>query len=138
MQLALDLPGDVGEEKHRNRDVADVDGGVEFLAFAYSSNEVREVRVRHGIAPDQVSDGSRDARLDFAFLIPLEVINLVAAAIDERRALRAHDRRTAIAAVKFHPLATLALPRNHLVFICEAGHQRVVKLPVVFEVVSTA
>jgi len=45
---------------------------------------------------------------------------------------------TAIAAVILHALAAFSIPRNHFVFVLEAGHQRVVKLPVVFEMVSAA
>ena len=78
------------------------------------------------------------ASLEFACLVPFEVVDLVAIAIDEHRASRSHDGRTAITAVELHSLAALALPGNHLVFVFEAGHKRVIKLPVIFEMISAA
>src|ERR1700676_843646 len=53
-QFAVDFPRDVGKLQHRNRDVAEGDRSVELLAFANSRYEVREVRVGHGIAANQI------------------------------------------------------------------------------------
>src|ERR1700686_1540981 len=78
------------------------------------------------------------ASLEFARLISFEVIDLVATAIHKHRSGGSHDCRSAISPVILHPLATLSFPRNHLVFVLEAGHERVVKLPIVFEMVSAA
>src|SRR6266481_344967 len=76
--------------------------------------------------------------LEFARLISFEVIDLIATAIDKHRSGGSHDCRSAISPVILHPLAAFSLPRNHLVFVLEAGHQRVIKLPIVFEMVSAA
>src|SRR6185312_2704282 len=46
--------------------------------------------------------------------------------------------RTAVAAIVLHSLAALPFPGNHLVVVLKAGHQRVVKLPVVLKMVSAA
>src|SRR6202521_5401175 len=78
------------------------------------------------------------ASLEFAGLISLEVVDLIATAIDKHRPGGSHDCRTAISPVILHPLATLSFPRNHFVFVLEAGHERVIKLPIVFEMVSAA
>src|ERR1700758_637249 len=55
MQFAVPFPRDVGKLEHSNSDVAVRDRSVEFLAFADSRDEVREVSVGHGIAAEQVS-----------------------------------------------------------------------------------
>ena len=52
--------------------------------------------------------------------------------------MRSHDGRTAVAAVELHALAAFAFPGEQFVIVFEAGDQRVVKLPVVFEVVPAA
>src|SRR6266404_173426 len=76
--------------------------------------------------------------LEFARLISFEVIDLIATAIDKHGSGGSHDCRTAISPVILHPLTALAFPGNHFVFILEAGYERVIKLPVVFEMVSAA
>src|ERR1700694_807128 len=78
------------------------------------------------------------ASLEFAGLISLEVVDLIATAIDKHRPGGSHDCRTAISPVILHPLAALSFPRNHLVFVLEAGHESVIELPIVFEMVSAA
>src|ERR1700746_1145988 len=128
MQFAVHLPRDVGKLQHRNCYIADRDRSVEFLALTNSRNEVREVSVGHGIAADQVGGGTGISGLELILLVSLEVIYLVSTAIDEHRPSSSHDCRTAIAAVILHSLAALALPRNHLVFVLETGHQRVSEL----------
>src|SRR5713101_6374753 len=55
MQCAVHLPCNIGKLQHRNRDVANSDRSVEFLALTDSSDEVREMSVGHRIAADQVS-----------------------------------------------------------------------------------
>src|ERR1700685_1278607 len=54
MQLAINLPCDVGKLEHRNRNITVSDRRVQLLAFADRRDEVREVSVGHGIAADQV------------------------------------------------------------------------------------
>ena len=44
-------------------------------------------------------------------LVALEIVDLVAVAIDEHGTGGPHDGRTAVAAVVLHSLAALALPR---------------------------
>src|SRR5580698_1021864 len=136
-QLAVHFPRDVGKLQHRNRDIADCDWSVEFLAVPDSSDEVCEVRVRHGIAANQIGGRSCAASRKFACLVAVEVIDLIAAAVDQHRAGGSHDGRTAISPVNLHSLATLALPRNHFVLILEAGYESVIKLPIVLELISS-
>src|SRR5712691_3981586 len=69
LQCAFYFPRHVGKLQHRNRNVADSDRSVEFLALADSRDEVREVGVRHGIAADQIRRRSRMASLQFACLV---------------------------------------------------------------------
>src|SRR5258708_29347588 len=76
--------------------------------------------------------------LEFARLISFEVIDLIATAIDKHGSGGSHDCRTAISPVILHPLTALAFPGNHFVFLLETGYERVIKLPVVFEMVSSA
>src|SRR5258707_3072824 len=111
MQLAVDFPGDVGKLQHRDGDLADRDRSIELLTFADSRDEVREMRVGHGIAAQEVSRRGCTASLEFARPIPFEIVYLVAIAIDQHRAGRSHDQRTAITAVILHSLAALTLPR---------------------------
>jgi hypothetical protein len=94
--------------------------------------------VGHGIGADEVSGRRGAANFELIRLGAFEVVDFVAIAIDEHRSGGSHDCRTAIASVKFHALAALAFPRKHRVFIFKAGYERVVKLPVVLEVISAA
>ena len=71
-------------------------------------------------------------------LFAFEVVDLVAIAIHETVPVGAHDGRAAIAAIKLHALAAFSFPGKHLVVVLEAGDQRVVKLPVVFELIAAA
>src|SRR6185437_5326499 len=100
--------------------------------------EVCEVSVGHGIAAEQVGGGGCSARPEFLRFVPLEIVDLVAVAIDEDAPGGAHDGRTAVAAIVLHSLAALPFPGNHLVVVLKAGHQRIVKLPVIFKMVSAA
>src|SRR5258706_1784146 len=91
MQFEVDFPGDVGKLQHRNSDVADRDGSVELLAFTDSRDEVREMGIGHGVSALEVRGRGCAAGLEFAGLISLEVVYLVAIAIDQHCAGRAHD-----------------------------------------------
>ena len=95
------------------------------------------MRIRHGVAAREVGGRSCLARLKFASLASLEIEDLVAIPIDDYRARGPHDCRSAVAIVVLHALAALVLPRNHLVAVVEAGNQRVIKFPIVIEVVSS-
>ena len=80
-------------------DVAYGDGGVELFAGANAGDEVGEVGVGHGVGADQVAGGRGGAAADFelAGLLAFEVVDLVAAAIDEDCAGGAHDGGAAVA-----------------------------------------
>src|ERR1700693_2492729 len=93
-QFPVYLPCHVGELEHRHREGGDGDRGVELFAFAESRDKVCEVKVCHGITADQVSGRTRIARLEFALFITLEVVDLVAIAINEHCSSRAHNGRT--------------------------------------------
>ena len=54
MQFPADFPCDIGELQHGNRNIADSNRRVEFLAFADSRDEVGEVSVGHGIAAEEI------------------------------------------------------------------------------------
>src|ERR1700675_1967068 len=127
MQFAVDLPCDVRKLKHRNRDPANRDWGVELLSFADCRDEIRKVGISDGIAAQQIGGFSRSASLEFVRLIPFEVVYFVAIAVDQHRASGSHDRRSTIASVILHSLAAFALPRNHCVFVLEVCYQSVVK-----------
>src|SRR5882724_3238706 len=138
MQFPADFPCNVGELQHGHRDIAHRNRSVELLPFADSRDKVREVCVGHGIGAEQVSRRGCSASPEFACLVPFQVVNLVAVAIDQHGAGGSHDCRTTIAAVVFHPLATLAFPGNHLIFVLKTRDQRVIELPVVLKVISAA
>src|SRR4029077_5303468 len=91
MQLSIDFPGDIRKLQHRHRHVPDSDGSVELLPLADSRDEVREVRIGHRIAPQQVRRRSSAPGLEFVSLISFEIVYLVTIAIDQHRARRAHD-----------------------------------------------
>src|SRR5260370_27843729 len=137
-QLAVYLPGNVGKLQHGDSDISNGDWSVEFLSLANARDKVGKVQVGHGVAAGEVGRRSRLPRLELTRLISLQVVDLIAIAIDQHRPGRSHDGRPAIAVVILHAVATLALPRDHLVVVVEARHQRVVELPVILELVSSA
>src|SRR5262244_1080245 len=54
VKFAVDEPGDVGELKHGDGNVANGNWGVELLAFADAGDEVGEVEVGHRVRADGV------------------------------------------------------------------------------------
>src|SRR5207244_8559934 len=50
----------------------------------------------------------------------------------------AHDGGTSVTIVVLHPLTTFSFPRNEAVVVFEAGHESIVKLPIVPEVISSS
>src|SRR5882762_9712613 len=55
VQFAVDLPCNVGKLEHGDGHIPDGNRSVQFLALTDSCDEVGEVSVGHGIAPQQVS-----------------------------------------------------------------------------------
>src|ERR1700761_3752540 len=93
--------------------------------------------VRHGVLADQVGTRTGMALLELAGFISFKIVNFITAAIDQDRTRRSHNRRTSIPPVDLHALTTFPFPRKHGIVILETRHQRVVKLPVVFELISS-
>ena len=54
VQFPIDFPCDIGELHHRDRNIADGNGGVELLTLADSRNKISEVSIRHGIAAEEI------------------------------------------------------------------------------------
>src|SRR5262249_31177790 len=123
--------------EHADTDVAVCNRSTELFLLTNGVDEVCEMGIGHRIATDEIGRGRFAARVPFAYLFPGEVVDFVAVAIDQDCAGRAHDRRSAIAAVVFHALTALSFPCDKSVVILETRHERVVKLPIVFKVISS-
>src|SRR5271156_6070523 len=136
LQFAVYLPRNVGKLKHSNGNVAYCNRSIELLSLANSRNEVGKVQICHRVAASKVRRRGRFAGLEFARLVTFQIVDLVTIAIDQHRASCPHDRRSTITVVVLHPIAAFALPRDHLVVVVETGHQCVVELPIVLELIS--
>ena len=90
-QLPIDFPCDIRELHHRDRNIADGNGGVELLTFADSRNKIREVSIRHGITTEDVGGRGSAADFEFARLFTVDVVDLVTVAIDKDGTGGPHD-----------------------------------------------
>src|SRR5580704_11618179 len=96
------------------------------------------MRIGHGIAAYGIRRRSGATNFVLVGFLAGQIVNFIAIAIDNYGTGRSHDGRAAISAVEFHSLATLPFPRQQFVVVFETGDQRVIKLPVVFELVPAA
>ena len=94
--------------------------------------------IGHGVRSAQVRGRRCAAGLELIRLVPFEVVDFVAVAIHNHGPRGSQDGRAAVASVTLHSLAARPFPGEHFVFVHEARHQRVIELPVVFEVISAA
>ena len=139
VEFAVDEVGDVRELQIGDADVARLDRLVELLCAANCSDKVREVQVSHAVFACEIGRSGGLAGLEVASLTALEVVEFVAAGVDNYGAGGPDDDVAAIAAVKFHTVATPAFPLDELVIVIdEAGVEGVVELPVVFVGVAAA
>src|SRR6202140_5651484 len=136
VQFTLRLPSDVRELQHGDGDVALCDGLLQLLALLNARDKVCEVGVRHRVTADQVRRSGLVACLERSSHPALQVVDLVAVAIDDYSAGGSDEGRPAVATVVLHPVAALPFPGDHRVVVGEAGAHGVVELPVVLELIS--
>src|ERR1700722_17330514 len=82
VQFTLRLPSDVRELQHGHGDVALCDGLPQLFALLNARDEVCEVGVRYRVAADQVRRSGLVACLELSSHLALQVVDLVAVAID--------------------------------------------------------
>src|SRR5258708_3067616 len=91
-QLAVYLPGNVGQLQHRHSDISNGDWSVELLSLANARDEVAKVQVGHRIAAGEVRGRSLLLTgLELARLIALQVVDLIAVTIDQYSPSRSHN-----------------------------------------------
>src|SRR3974377_1293609 len=54
LQRSAHFPSDVGKLKHRDGNVANSNGSIQLFSLAYARDEVREMRIGHGVVPDKI------------------------------------------------------------------------------------
>src|ERR1035437_171329 len=121
LQFALNFPRNVGQLQHGDGNIANRDGSVELISLANGRDEIRKVRIGHGVETAKVAGRRCLSDLAFTGLYALQVVNFVAARIDYDRTGSPHDDRSAITIIDLHPLAASAFPTDHLVAEVKVG-----------------
>ena len=93
--------------------------------------------IGHIVRARQIGRRGRSlGRLVLAGLRALQVIEFVAAGIEHNTARRSQDHRATIAAVHLYSIAARILPGDQLVAVIETCRKRIVKLPIVLELIA--